>query len=208
MKFSQLAKGIRAEKQVSFRYGGKDIPTLLRPLTQGEEIDVIAKASKAAQRDGVKEPKPGDPIYEAHAMAETLALACLDPDSPADARMPTFDGGPKDLLDMDRDAVAMLFEQQAMWQQECSPAIHTTGTKDLFKLAEEVSEQGDPFAYAALPLVTRWLLQRFTAALLCNSPAYKSWRTVLSSELDFDAPEVRKKIQALIEGTPTTEATS
>jgi hypothetical protein len=107
-------------------------------------------------------------------MSEELALACLDPDSPANARTPTFDLGAKDVLDLDNDTIVMLWERQKMWQEECSPSVRTKSTKDLYKLAKEVSEGDDPFPYAALSPLTRFQLQHFTACLLAASPDFKS----------------------------------
>jgi hypothetical protein len=198
MKFSDVAKGTKAEKASAFSYGGKSIPVLLCPLSFEEEIGIIARAVKIAQKEGVREPRPGDPIYEAHAQAETLLLACLDPDSPEGARTPTF-ADTKEVLQLDQDTVAILCEQQAMWQQECSPSIHEVSTKDLFKHAEEVCERGDPFAFARFSPSMRWLLQRFTAVLLCNSPGYKLWRSLISSDTALPADELVRRIRTSLE---------
>ena len=216
MKFADVAKGIKAEKVAAIFFGGKTIPTRLRPLSAAEEIGVIADAVKAAQKAGVREPKPGDPIYEAHLKARTLALACLDPDSPEEARTTTF-ASPDEVLEMDSDSVGILMEQQSMWQEECSPSINATSTKDLFKTAQEVSERGDPFDYARLSPVTRWRLQLFTAVLLCSSPGFKLWLSLLSEDTEFDVRQLIPKIREALEqagksattvATERTEGTS
>jgi hypothetical protein len=182
VKFSQVAKGTSAEKPSKFRHGETDIEILLRPLNAGEEVEIIAKASKSAVKDGVTSPRPGDSIYDAHLMSETLALSCLDPDSPADARTSTFDEGPKQVLQLDNDTILLLWEQQRMWQEECSPSVQAKSTKDLFELAKEVAEGDDPFAYVRLSQRTRWQLQHFTAALLVKSPAFRELCSSISSD--------------------------
>jgi hypothetical protein len=187
MKFSQVAKGTSAEKASKFRHGDTDVEVLLRPLNAGEEVDVIARATKSAVKDGVAAPRPGDSIYEAHMMSETLALACLDPESPPNARVSTFDEGAKQVLQLDNDTILLLWEQQRMWQEECSPSVQSKSTKDLFDLAKEVAEGDDPFSYVRLSQRTRWQLQHFTAALLVKSPAFRELCSSISSDTAFAA---------------------
>jgi hypothetical protein len=196
MRFSDISKGVAATKPVSFRYCGKDVPTKVRAMSAGEEIEIIAKATKASTRDGVKDPAPGHAIYEAHVKAETIALCCIDPDSESGGL--TF-AGAAEVLQLDNDAMTILYEQQNLWQEEISPSVRNTTTKDLFAMAREVNERGDPFAFARLSLSTRWALQRFTAVLLFTSPAFKSLVTLYSEDSTFDHEALRAKIAA----TPT-----
>jgi len=121
-------------------------------------------------------------------MSETIAIACLDPDSAADARTPTFDGGAAQVLDLDNDTILVLFEQQRLWQEECSPSVRHKSTTDLFKLAKEVAESDDPFRYVALSQRTRWELQHFTAALLHKSPVFRELFSSTSSDTKSESP--------------------
>lgn len=205
-RWSDVEKGTKAEKPTTFPYAGKDVPTVLRTLSMGEEIEVIATAVKAAEKKGVKDPKPGNAIYDAFLKAHTVLLVCMDPESPEKSRAPFFDGGLDDVLGLGDEIVTMLFEQHEMHQQQTSPSILGTTTKDLFKLAKEVSERGDPFDYARLPLVIRWLLQRFTALLLFNSPAYKSLLTLISENTNFDTEEGQAALLATIREMARKEA--
>jgi hypothetical protein len=171
MRFSTVSQGTRAERAASFKHGTTVVNVLLRPLTAAEEIEVISKATALAESKGIKNPRPDNPIYESAIWAHSLALACLDPDSPTDARAPTFDGGAEQALAaLDSDTLAVLYEQLRVWQEECSPSLRTVGTDALWNALKEVATSDDPFVYARLSPHMRWTLQRFTAALLLKSP--------------------------------------
>lgn len=170
MRFSSLVKGKRAERAATIRVGVADVPLRLRPLSAIEETDVIAAAIAHAKAKGA-EPTAGHPIYEAAIMANTLAVACIDPDSDDGA---FFDGGAAQVLsELDTDTIAQLYEQQQIWQEECSPSVRAKSFEELFGLAKKLSETDDPLAYVRLSPRTRWILQRTTGALLPTSPEPK-----------------------------------
>lgn len=168
-----MARGVRAEKDTTFRFAGSDVKVLIRPLSALEEADVTADAIKFAKSKG-SEALEGRPIYEAAFAAGALAISCLDPDSPADARSPLFDKGATQVLsELDTDTIAQLFEQHRLWQEECSPYLKTKSAGELFDLAKRVAQENDPFSYVRMSPRTRWLLQHSTAALLVALQAFK-----------------------------------
>lgn len=175
MKFSLIAKGTKAEESATFRYYDKDVAILIRPLSQLEEIDVIAAALKTCKEKGA-EGKPGNAIYEAVRMAATLAVACLDPDSPPGARQSVFDLGAEQVLaELDTDTIAQLAERQDRWQEQCSPSFRHKTVKELFEMARKLGEdEHDPLAFARLSPNTQLVLARFMAALLRQSRASSS----------------------------------
>ena len=177
MKFSDIAKG-KAKEKTAVIPGvevspGVPLPTLIRPLTAMEEVDVAAAAIAFAKSKGAP-TAPDSKIYQEGEMAATIALAYLDPDSDPKARKPTFDLGAEQVLsDLDTDTVAMLSEQQGMWQQECSPGMKSMTPGEAFELAKGlVKDQDDPKAvatYSLLSPIMRWNFTRFMAVLLASS---------------------------------------
>lgn len=176
MKFSQIAKGASAERPVKVLTKGKEIPARLRPLSAMEEADAVASAI-AFSRKKNSEPKAGQPIYESALAAATVAAATLDDDSPPEKREPFFDGGMDSALDLDTDAIAILFEEQQAFQEETSPSFRAKSTHELFALLKEVVEKDDPFFYRRISPATRWSLQRITGALLRSARVLKLWDT-------------------------------
>lgn len=191
MKLSAVAKAARAERATSFRFHGRDVPALLRAMSALEDTDAVAAAIKACKQKGA-EPTSGQPIYDACYAANVLAVACLDPDSPPTAREPLFDKGAEQAMsELDQDTLAMLFEQQQQWQEECSPLVRPNNAGELLEMAKRVAEADDPLVYARLSPRTRWILQRTTAALLVQLQAFKPSSSSLSgvdSESRSDAP--------------------
>jgi len=174
MKFSEIAEGISAESPVKVLAKGKEIPARVRPLSAMEETDAVSSAIAFSRKKGA-EPKAGQPIYESALAAATVAMATLDDESPEGKREPFFDGGMDAALELDTDALAILFEQQQAFQEEKSPSFRAMSTNDLFRLLKEVVEKDDPFFYRRISPATRWNLQRITGALLRSARVLKDW---------------------------------
>lgn len=123
MKFSQIVKGTRARKAFPLPMpDGVEYELALVPLSGAQEMQAHADARKLAAERGSAEPKAGDPLFERALWATTLAVACVDTESPEAAPRPFFDGGAVQILDdLDRDRIAYLFEAQQAWQDECAP---------------------------------------------------------------------------------------
>ncbi len=118
-KLSQIVQGTRARKVVpTTLLDGGEANVSLRPLAGIDDAAVLERAREFAVSRGVKDPKPGDSLYELGLQVHTLLEATLDVDSDA----PFFDGGADQLLaNMDSDRIALLFERQRHLQDEISP---------------------------------------------------------------------------------------
>lgn len=147
MKFSAIAKGTRRERPASFPYPGSNGETiecalLLRPLTDAEEIDAHAFATSHAASKGIKDPQPNNPIYDSAFMAHALACGCLDPESPASARVAFFASANEVLENLTRDQRVYVFELLESWQDECSPSIRKLSAEQMLAAGEVLAKGG------------------------------------------------------------------
>lgn len=122
-RFSKLVKGSKARKPfaLSLPNAVEDVQIALVPLSGADEVETFAQARAFAKSKGIDDPKQGDPIYERAIWASTLLIACIDPESLEAAPVPFFDSVEEILGGLDRDRIALLFEAQQAWQDECSP---------------------------------------------------------------------------------------
>ncbi len=181
MKFSSLVLGTRAVHRVLLPLAGvaEPVPVLVRPLSGTEEGDVLQQARAYAIGKGVKDPKDGDRLYDLGLMVNVLAIACMDVD---DAGKPFFDQGAPQVLDnLDADRIALLYEAQQLWQEECSPRkSKMTGDGWITKVIEcaEAAEGEDPFAFMRPGLRSSFMritVQAYLALLpLKSSPTSSS----------------------------------
>lgn len=164
-KFSQIAKGAAARHPVTFPLlSGQEVTCAVVPLIGEAEADVLTGARAFAVSRGVADPKAGEPIYELGLWIHTLVRGCVDADSPEDKPEPFFDGkdadgkalpdgGVQQILDprrgLDRDRIALLFQAQQAWQDECAPGPKTLDPAQY--LAEVYRHAGVPEGLA-LPL--------------------------------------------------------
>lgn len=141
MRFSAIAKGTRAVKPVKFRLANAppppppsaeqvaagdsvvpdpgEITVGVRVLTVGEIGDVFELAQRDAASKGVKEWNKDHPICRLRQMVRTVHVACVDVD---DSTQPFFESVEQidSSFEVGTDNIALLFEQQDEWQQECS----------------------------------------------------------------------------------------
>lgn len=185
MKFAQLIKGTRAERVVEVpglkKPDGSPITVAVRPLTGAEETAVMAGAHDHAVKGGVQNPRQGDELYDLGRMAHTLALACVDVDSPQDARTPFFGGGATDVLEMHVEAITYLWEHCELFQEESSPYRKNLSDRELLALASEVAAPGGEATFIRLSPSTRLRLLRSMAGQLSSSRSDKSACTAPSS---------------------------
>jgi hypothetical protein len=193
--FGQIAKGKRARKRITFPLlagtsadGAADarVEVDLVVLTGIEEADVLAKARTFAKERGVDDPRDGQPIYDLAQWVHTLAIACVDPDSPEDAPRPFFEGGAAQILGSEllgRDVISYLYEHQQAWQDQVSPRARTIGPAELVAHVVEIAASEDPTPFLRLAPVLRWSLHRSMAVALLSSPMLKS---LLSSDCEPD----------------------
>lgn len=196
MKFSQIAKGKRAEKPHIFTFGqqlvgGVMVPiqheVLVAPLSAIEEMDVEADAIREAKRRGA-EPVAGNSVFESARMMAVIHAAILDKDSPPGAREPYFALGLTEIGTLDPDTIAHLHQVQQAWQEEISPSYRHKNGADLFKLVKEVADSDDPLVFARYSLKTQWSLGPFMAKLLRPSLTSSS-SSGSSSEADSPRSE-------------------
>jgi hypothetical protein len=197
--FGQIAKGKRARRALEFPLLGGTTdgePPLLKVdvvvLTALEEAAVLAKARAFAKERGVDEPKDGNPIYDLGQWIHTLAVACVDSESPEDAPRPFFEGGAEQILASEllgRDVIAYLYEHQQSWQDEVSPRARKIGAAELVAHVVEVAASEDPSPFLRLVPALRWSLHRSMAVALLTSPTLKS---LLSSGYDSAGIETKR----------------
>lgn len=195
-KFSQIVKGTRARRRVLLPLGDAPamvpaltsdgasvvevspdaVPVDLRPLTSGEQAEVLSRAAADAKARGVTDPRDGNPIYDLAEMEHTLALACLDPDSPADAPRPFFDGGVEQIRsspDLGRDRIAFLFAHFQQFQDECSPSLRKVDPAQMVASLDILGGDDDRMAqdfFGSMGLGLRWIYMRTLARLYRTSP--------------------------------------
>lgn len=137
-KFSTVVQGMRARKPIKLPLPGAQVdsesgewlgPTVdldVRAIREDEHTDVLAQAFAFARKHGLQEPGDGDPLYEQGKMLHTMAIACIDRESPKDAPAPFFDGGWEQIHKsevMTPEVVNYLYLQQQMFQDEVSPLL-------------------------------------------------------------------------------------
>lgn len=200
MKFSSkfnpdvAALGIRAERPASLPLSSTtSFDVLLRPLTGTEEGLVLSRSRAYAKENGVEDPKETDALYALGIMANTIALASLDPDTPANARELSFDGGASQILgDLGREQIAFLYERQQLWQEECSPTLRRMSAEELMAHAIKIAEAQDDLPFVQLAPVMRLTLVRILARQLLSSPEAKS----PSGSVSGSPPETSKSSPA------------
>lgn len=178
VKFSSLQLGARAERTVELPgilHEGKPVSVLLRPLTGVEESDVLRRGFEFAIQEGNAQPRAGDPLYDLGVMVHTLAIGCLDPESPAEGRTAFFDGGaPQILKELGRETIHFIYQRHELWQDECSPYVRNMSGTELMNKIEEVAASMDDGPFLRMSPATRWNFTRTTARLLLDSREAKS----------------------------------
>jgi hypothetical protein len=201
MKFANLKKGKRAIKRIQFRLGNAPIPTELKPsdamptdewtvacgviTLEPEKIaEVYEKAGAKAREKGVKEWLDDHPICRLYEHAYTVLFGCVDIES-EDGREPFF-ASIDDILnapELGMDNMVYLWEQQGIWQDECS--LKTAGmTFDeiiaaVYVSAELEEHQESPLARMRPSMRETFL--RTTAKVLAISVAERSLSTSINS---------------------------
>ena len=116
-----MVRGARAVRQVALLLpSGSVLRCGVRPLHPEVEQPVVV--AEAGQRAGEEDGKPasGDAIFEGWLHVLTVARACIDLDSPAEAPEPFFDGGPDQIrAHLDGETIRRLYRAQLAFQAEC-----------------------------------------------------------------------------------------
>jgi len=147
-RYSDIARGTKARHPVALPLGDGPLPrpelaedgTLtfpktddvvvvdVRVLSGAEQGDCMAFGRQYAEGKGVEAPKRGDELYDLGVMAKTIAIACLDHDSTEPA--PFFDGGAEQVLTLDNDRIAFLYEAICRWMDLCSPRLRNLSPEE------------------------------------------------------------------------------
>jgi hypothetical protein len=197
--------GTRAERPITFEFRGSSCSFAVRPLTGDEDGRALeGAASFAAER---KEPnaRPGSPLFDLGLMVHSLALACVDTDSPPEARTPFFTGGAAEILGaLGQEDIAFLYARYEAWQAECSPTRTAASGVELVGRLIKIVEDDSDLPFSQLRPGQAWILLRTTAALVLNSPELRSQLTSL-----FGSPETssaKPKSRLNHKSTPTASA--
>lgn len=157
-KFSSLVQGPRARKPVTMpllgarfdaetgKWEGPHVELDLRPLRPDEHDKVLAEARKYAISLGVAEPAPGDDLFESGKMLHTLAIACVDRESPPHAPAPFFDGGVPGILEADSlipEILCSLYDQQQAFQYEVNPLRKNMTPAEFTATVMRMAKDGD-----------------------------------------------------------------
>ncbi len=147
----------------------------LRVLTGIETAECLHKAREFAISKGVASPAAGDPIYDLGIMVHTLAIGCVDPDSPESSRALFFDGGASQILEgLDQDRIAFLYARHEIWQDECSPQALRLTTQDAYAHIVKVTVSDDDTVFTQMRPGLAWTLFRFMACQLLSKPEHRS----------------------------------
>lgn len=195
MKFSELEKGTRAIKVVSFRLGnaplveghkpGDPIPedefavrVGLRIMTGEELARVYKEARAAAFAAGCKEWLDSDPVCRLYDQAYTIAVACVDPDSQGQSE-PFFDRGVQQVLsspELGADNIAYLFEQHRLWEDEANLRVDGLTLSQIWDLMAKEAARSEnaisPLARlrpGALKIYTRTTAVHLATLLMARS---------------------------------------
>lgn len=189
MKFASVHRGKRAERAVEMLLeDGATFKTLVRPLDGNEESLVLERAYAYAKKKGIDSPKEGDPVYDLGFMAEAVAVGCVDPDSPENARAPSFEGGVAEVHSLSREQIAFLYEHLELWQDECSPQRKKLSQHELFEALTRCAEAEDDLPLLQWGPALRMNLLRISARLSLNSLAAK-----LSSGTSYESNGIASK---------------
>ncbi len=176
MKFSAAIQGTRAERLVE--YPGHDTVKLaLRPLTGAEVSQSYTLAADYARE---RKESPETPLFRLAQMAAVLSIACLDHESTP--RAPFFDGGFEQVMNLDYEVIAYLYEHHERWQTACSPYATRIAFSDLISMIDAEVAQSDDRFFTRLAPDVRWNFSHILAGLVAGSPEARLLASSLSSD--------------------------
>lgn len=161
----------------------------IRVLLGIESQEVMRCALAYAERNGSKNPVPGDPLYDFGWRLYTVALAAVDPDSDPKSPEPFFgvrgnlESAVEEILSsphIGRDGILYLSEQQEFWQDLLNPQRLKLSLEQYWAKVGEVATAKDAGPFLELQPATRWSFARFMASQLLNLLDPKSSSTASS----------------------------
>lgn len=189
-KFSEVAAGYRARRPIKLplpgaqvdpetgEWVGPNVDLDIRVLRDDEYTDVLQHALAFARKRGLEKPEDGDPLYERGKMVHTLAIACIDRESPKEAPAPFFDGGVEQIQTseaMTPEVIGYLFLQQQIFQDEVSPLRKDMTPAEFLAAAIQTAKGNMAFFVNSRPGVQwnflRTMASQFIASLAASSPS-------------------------------------
>lgn len=168
-KLRDIVRGIRAVHPVEFRRANApaiqpgsappgdsaQVRLGVRVLTGAETADVYQKAQEDSAARGVVKWDSDHEICRLYLMAHTIAHACVDIDSPENAREPFFDSV-QQILESDAlgtDNLALLYELQVRWQDEVAGRNAAMTVNECVRLVLDDANRkpGEPGPLVLLP---------------------------------------------------------
>lgn len=176
MKAKAYLAGTRAERDIDIPMpNGERVKAVLRALSDAEESETIAAATRDARAAGIEGAGHGEPFFDRAMRFHTLRIAVLDADSPKDAREPFF-ASVDEVGQLHPEATLYAFHRWEILQAEVSPLKRTESFEDLAHACVELAKDGDDYPFfCGLSPSTRASLARFTASHALNSPELKSF---------------------------------
>lgn len=190
-KFSTVVAGARARKRIQLPLPGAHVdaetgdwvgPTAeldVRALRDDEHTDVLREALGFARKRGLEKPEDGDALYERGKMLHTLAIACIDHESPPDNPQPYFDNGWEQIHKSDLmtpEVIGYLYLQQQVFQDEVSPLRKDMSPAEFYAAAISTAGGNMAFFVNSRPGV-QWNFLRTLASQLVVSLAASSQRS-------------------------------
>jgi hypothetical protein len=181
-KFRDIQKGVRARRTVEMPLAGTTVRLDVRVLGPDDDIAIAVEAAKLARSKGVDEPAPGGEVYDGAETLFTLLRACVDTESPEEQPEPFFasldellppDAAAAQKNPLTREHLAFLREQQARWQDECSPRRRELDAGE-YVAHVALAAEGDPRPFVALGPAMQWAFARTMARELVISRTAKS----------------------------------
>ena len=160
-------------------WSGPTIELHVRALRGDEHDQIIADARAYARGLGVGEAADGEDLYERGKMLHTLAVGCVDADSPLDSPAPFFDGGVKQIVSSEEltpEILEYLYEQQQIWQDEVNPLARAMTPAEFANAVARTAmgENGDMSFFVCARPGLRWSFTLSMARLLATSATLKS----------------------------------
>lgn len=183
-KFSEVAAGVRARRPILLPLPGATVdgetgewlgpthPLDIRVLNEGEYEDMLAAALAFAKKKGLGSPEDGDALYERGKMLYTLAVACIDKDSPKENPQSFFDGGVEQIQQseiMTPEVIGYLYQQQQLMQEEIAPMKDMSPAE--YVAAAIQTAKGNTAFFVNSRLGTQWNFLRFLASQFVASLA-------------------------------------
>lgn len=210
MKFSDVVKGRLALSPVfdvalHHALDDKGEPLKLsmrfRVLAPFEATAALGGALAAAKAQGVEKPEAGDPIYDEEFRVETLAIACVDPET-KDGEEPRryFDSADeiRKASALTPDVIHFLFEMHELWVDQCSLQKNALYNETAFERVLEEAALGNVRPFLELRPGARWSCFAFSARQRRDLLKARS-----SSSSDSDASTKSESAPKPIESEPS-----